>query len=116
MCADGSHATAVGGSDDHEGGDGSGVLYSPIGMPTTMVYAEELSVDAILEGVRSGRTVIKVNSPDDPMLETELSGERVGNTVFADAATPVGHRHRWRGYDTAGHQERCRGGIGVGHQ
>ena len=52
-----------------------------------MVYAEELSVDAILEGVRSGRTVVKVNSPDDPMLETELSGERMGHTVFADTAT-----------------------------
>jgi len=87
MCADGSHATVLGGSDDHRAGEGGGVLYSPIGMPTTMVYAEELSVDAILEGVRSGRTVVKVNSPDDPMLETELSGERMGNTVFADTAT-----------------------------
>ncbi len=87
LCAEGSHATAVGGSDDHEGGQGSGPLYSPIGMPTTMVFAESLSVDAILEGVRAGRTVIKVNSIDDPMLETELSGERVGNTVFADTAT-----------------------------
>jgi len=87
MCAEGSHATAVGGSDDHQAGQGSGFLYSPIGMPTTMVYAEELSVDAILEGVRSGRTVTKVNSIDDPMLETELTGERLGNTVFADTST-----------------------------
>jgi MYXO-CTERM domain-containing protein len=87
MCVEGSHATAVGGSDDHRAGDGSGVLYSPIGMPTTMVFAETLSVDAILEGVRAGRTVIKVNSIDDPMLETELSGGRVGDTVFADTAT-----------------------------
>ncbi len=87
MCVDGSHATAVGGSDDHRAGEGSGVLYSPIGTPTTMVFAEELSVDAILEGVRAGRTVIKVNGIDDPMLETDLSGERVGNTVFADTAT-----------------------------
>jgi hypothetical protein len=86
-CAEGSRATALGGSDDHEGGQGSGVLYSPMGMPTTMVYAEELSVAGILEGVRSGRVVIKVNSSDDPMLETELSGERVQNTVFADSAT-----------------------------
>ena len=86
MCAEGSHATAVGGSDDHKAGQGSGVLYSPIGVPTTMVFAERLSVDAILEGVRAGRTVVKVNSIDDPMLETELSGERVGNTVFADTA------------------------------
>ena len=87
LCADGSHATAVGGSDDHEGGQGSGVLYSPMGMPTTMVYASELSVAGIIEGVRNGRVVTKVNSNDDPMLETELSGERVGNTVFSDSST-----------------------------
>lgn len=87
MCADGSHATAVGGSDDHQAGQGSGLLYSPIGMPTTMVYAEELSVDGILEGIRSGRVVVKVNGPEDPMLDTQLSGERIGHTVFADTAT-----------------------------
>lgn len=87
MCANGSHATAVGGSDDHEAGQGSGGLYSPIGEPTTMVYAEELSVNGILEGIRSGRVVVKINSPDDPMLDTQLSGERIGHTVFADTAT-----------------------------
>jgi hypothetical protein len=87
MCAEGSHATAVGGSDDHEAGQGSGALYSPIGTPTTMVFAERLSVDAILAAVRAGRTVVKVNSIDDPMLETQLSGERSGHTVFADTAT-----------------------------
>lgn len=87
MCADGSHAAALGGSDDHDGGQGSGALYSPIGTPTTMVLADSLSVDAILEGVRNGRTVVKVNGIDGPMIETELTGERVGDTVFADTAT-----------------------------
>jgi len=87
ICTEGSHATALGGSDDHEGGQGSGIFYAPMGTPTTMVFAEKLSVDAILEGVRSGRTVIKVNGIDDPMLETELSGERVGDTVFAEKAS-----------------------------
>ena len=52
-----------------------------------MIYAEELSVDAIVEGIRNGRVVVKVNSPDDPMLDTQLSGERMGHTVFADTAT-----------------------------
>jgi hypothetical protein len=87
ICADGSHAAAIGGSDDHSGGQASGALDSPIGTPTTMVFADALSVDAILEGVRSGRTVVKINGLDGPMLETELSGERVGDTVFADTAT-----------------------------
>jgi hypothetical protein len=52
-----------------------------------MVFAEQLSVDAILDGVRSGRTVVKMDGIDGPMLETELTGERIGDTVFADTAT-----------------------------
>ena len=60
--------------------------------PTTMVFAEELSVDAVLEGVRSGRTVVKVNGIDDPMLETAAeSGARVGATRFS----PTPRRCRW---------------------
>ncbi|MBW2551292.1 MAG: CehA/McbA family metallohydrolase [Deltaproteobacteria bacterium] len=88
MCANGSHAVSVGGSDDHNAGQGNldNPLYSPIGAPVTMVFAEDLSVDAIMDGVRAGRTVIKVNNIDDPMLETELAGDRVGDTVFADTA------------------------------
>jgi MYXO-CTERM domain-containing protein len=87
--ADGSHAVAIGGSDDHRAGAATGPLDSQIGSPTTMVYAESLSVDAILDGVRAGRTVvrIKVEGQDDPMIETELTGERIGDTVFADTAT-----------------------------
>lgn len=87
LCAAGSHASAVGGSDDHRAGGANGALDSPIGSPTTMVFAEELSIDAILEGVRNGRTVVKFKGIDGPMLETELSGERMGNTVFANTAT-----------------------------
>jgi hypothetical protein len=83
----GSRAAAMGGSDDHRGGNGSGPLYTPLGSPTTMVYAENLSVQAILDGIRAGRTVVKFNGIDDPMLVTELSGDRVGDTVFADTST-----------------------------
>jgi hypothetical protein len=52
-----------------------------------MVFAQELSVDAILEAVRSGRTVVKINGIDGPMIETELSGERTGDTVYSDVST-----------------------------
>lgn len=83
----GSRAAAIGGSDDHRAGGATGPLDSRIGSPTTMVFAESLSVAAIVDGVRAGRTVVKVNGPDDPMIETELSGARMGDTVFADAAT-----------------------------
>ena len=83
----GSHATAIAGSDDHRAGQDLGPGATPIGTPTTLVYASELSVDAIIEGVRSGRTVVKIVGPDGPMIETSMTGERVGNTVFADTAT-----------------------------
>jgi MYXO-CTERM domain-containing protein len=87
LCRNGSHAVAIGGSDDHRGGQDVTPVSRPIGSPRTMVFAENLSVDAIMDGVRAGRTVVKVNGADDPMLETELSGDRVGDTVFADVAT-----------------------------
>lgn len=83
----GSHATAIAGSDDHGAGQDLRPGATPIGTPTTLVYASELSVDAIMEGVRSGRTVVKIVGPDGPMIETSMTGERVGNTVFADTAT-----------------------------
>ena len=87
LCADGSHASALGGSDDHRAGQGTSLTDRPIGTPTTMVYATELSVDAIIEGVRNGRTVVKINGIDGPMIETELTGERSGDTVFSDMST-----------------------------
>lgn len=62
---------AVGGSDDHRAGRGTGFTDSAIGSPTTMVYADELSVAAILEGVRRRRTVVKLQEPEDPMIDLQ---------------------------------------------
>ncbi len=90
LCAEGSHAAAIGGSDDHRAGQGTGVLDSPIGTPTTMVFAEELSVSGIIEGVRNGRTVVKIKGIDGPMIETEMLGDRIEDTVYADASTLSG--------------------------
>lgn len=85
LVQDGHHLAALGGSDDHRGGMGMGSLDSPIGDPTTMVYAEELSAAAILEGIRKGRTVVKMQGPGDPMIELSSSVEPEGDTVTADA-------------------------------
>ncbi|MFW5925650.1 MAG: CehA/McbA family metallohydrolase [Myxococcota bacterium] len=84
MAIAGHHVTAVGGSDDHRAGTGTGAFDSPIGSPTTMVWAEELSADGILEGVRNGRTVVKLQGPDDPMLEIWPEQPLSGDTVVAD--------------------------------
>ncbi len=65
----GARVAPVGGSDDHAGGTGSGPTYSPLGSPTTRVWARELSVDAIQEGLRAGRTVVQLQGPGDPFVE-----------------------------------------------
>jgi hypothetical protein len=87
LVAQGSHAAAIGGSDDHQAGQDTGALSSAIGSPTTMVYATELSVAAIVQGVRDARTVVKIAGPDGPMIETEITGRRDGDTVFAAEST-----------------------------
>lgn len=85
----GHHVVAVGGSDDHSAGTGTGTFDSPIGSPTTMVWASELSAAAILEGVRRGRTVVKLEGPSDPMLELSSPDldPSTTDTIVADATT-----------------------------
>jgi hypothetical protein len=74
LLSQGHRLAAVGGSDDHRAGTDTGPLASPIGHPTTLVYARELSEQAILEGIRAGRTVVKLQDAADPMLELSLDG------------------------------------------
>ena len=46
----GQHVTAIGGSDDHHA--------ATIGTPTTVIYMKELSVQGLIDGMRSGRVFI----------------------------------------------------------
>lgn len=79
LAAQGAHVAAIGGSDDHRAGEDPGAFGTPIGSPTTMVFATELSAAGILEGIRQGRTVVKVRGPSDPMVElAEVSREEAG--------------------------------------
>ena len=55
--------------DDHKAGVMLGQFQSPIGNPTTMVLADELSVAGIIDGVKNGRTVVKLQEPSDPMID-----------------------------------------------
>jgi hypothetical protein len=87
LCATGRHVAAIGGSDDHEAGMGTGTLASPVGDPTTMVYAENLSVDGILEGIRRGRTVVKITGVSAPMAILDSSEPLEGDTVVAKKTT-----------------------------
>ncbi len=82
LVSQGQRPAPIGGSDDHEGGQGSGGFYSPVGNPTTMVFAKGLSTAAILEGVRAGHTVVKLQGPDDPMIDLRIGDGMTGDEVF----------------------------------
>lgn len=85
LCGSGHHVAAIGGSDDHKAGVELGPFDSPIGNATTMVFAERLDVPSIVEGVRWGRTVVKLQGPQDPMVELSVDGALEGDTVRGDA-------------------------------
>jgi hypothetical protein len=72
--AQGHHLAALGGSDDHRAGVDLSSTQSPIGDPTTLVYARELSIEAILEGISNARTAVKLQGPDDPFVELLADG------------------------------------------
>lgn len=57
---EGRRITAIGGSDNHDATDAAGERQSPIGKPTTVVYATELSTRGIVAGVKAGRVFIDV--------------------------------------------------------
>jgi MYXO-CTERM domain-containing protein len=72
---------AIGGSDDHRAGVGLAGHQSPIGDPTTLVHAAALSEAAILEAIAAGRTVVKLQGPDDPMVELFAGDAMIGDDV-----------------------------------
>lgn len=77
---------AVGGSDDHRAGMGTSGTQSPIGSPTTLVYADALSAAAINEGLRDGRTMVMLPDPDQPMIDLTISTDRVDGMIGDEVA------------------------------
>lgn len=82
--------TAIGGSDNHEGGGGT---KHPVGTPTTVVYAGELSQLAILNGIRLGHVFVDTDGTHDRLLEltAEVDGTRamMGDSLAAPAGKAV---------------------------
>lgn len=85
LCAEGRRIAAVGGSDDHRAGTSTDPFSSPIGSPTTMVWAESLSEQAILDGIAAGRTVVKLQDAADPLAALALEGTDATVTVTGGA-------------------------------
>jgi hypothetical protein len=88
----GTKVPALGGSDDHRAGVSDGNVESPIGSPTTLVRARELSVAGITEGIRKGATVVKLEGPSDPMCELEAATKKGGGDAIAYPGDSIGVR------------------------
>jgi hypothetical protein len=78
--------TAIGGSDNHNAElppDRPG----SVGSPTTVIYASELSVKAILAGIRSGRIFIDLTASRDRLLD--LSAQKGATTAAMGGDLPA---------------------------
>jgi predicted metal-dependent phosphoesterase TrpH len=88
----GHRLAAVGGSDNHNATIPPGEV-SAIGWPATAVEANELSVPAILDGIRHGRTFIDLTASRDKMLDFEAEAEgtsaRMGGTLHASGGSAI---------------------------
>ena len=91
---EGHRITAIGGSDDHAARSERG----RIGRPTTLIFADERSERALLDGIRSGRVYIRPRGPDGPGLDLELTADRqralMGETLEVGTRTAARLRLR----------------------
>ncbi len=86
--AKGLRPTGVGGGDEHRGGEQLS-LHDGVGIPTTVVYARELSQPAILEGIRAGHVYVKTHGPDGPELLLNAGPAMMGDEVKAASGSTV---------------------------
>jgi hypothetical protein len=88
----GHRLAAIGGSDSHNATNPPRPPGS-IGWPTTVVEADELSVPAILNGIRAGRTFVDLTASHDKLVdldaETGAAHARMGGTLHTAAAMPI---------------------------
>ena len=88
----GHRIAAVGGSDDHKAGIAEGTNPAQIGSPTTLVLADNLSEEKLIEAVRAGRTILQLRGPDDPLVDLTITGDdglpyHIGDDVSAATIT-----------------------------
>jgi hypothetical protein len=62
---------------------GTGITDTPLGSPTTLVLADELSEAAIMRGIKEGRTIVQLRGPDDPFVEMAIGDAEIGDTIAA---------------------------------
>ena len=84
--------TAIGGSDNHNALLPAGAK-SAIGSPTTVIYANNLSVESILDGIREGHAFIDLSPSRDRLLDVsaEDGGQKamIGDTLQAPSGSTI---------------------------
>jgi hypothetical protein len=83
----GHRLAAIGGSDNHHA-DWPPQKPGSIGFPTTVVYAQNLSVEGVLAGIRSGRVFIDVNGSSDRLLDMNAHVGSVSAEMGGDLEPP----------------------------
>jgi hypothetical protein len=91
----GHRLAAIGGSDNHNATTPPGDV-GAIGWPATAVEADELSVPAILNSIRAGRTFIDLTASRDKMLDFEADAQgasaKMGGTLRTTGGTVISLR------------------------
>ena len=80
--------TGVGGGDDHRGGEQL-PQHDGVGIPTTVVYAKELSQPAILEGIKAGHVYVMASGPDGVPLYLNAGSAMMGDAIVAESGKSV---------------------------
>lgn len=65
----GHRLTAIGGSDTHDVTATPAPMTGQVGVPTTVIFAQELSANAIVDGIRSGNVFVDTAGTRDRMIE-----------------------------------------------
>jgi hypothetical protein len=86
--AKGLRPTGVGGGDDHRGGEQL-PQHDGVGIPTTVVFAKELSQPGILEGIKAGHVFVMVGGPDGVALYLNAGAAMMGDAIVAEAGKSV---------------------------
>jgi hypothetical protein len=86
--AKGFRPTGVGGGDEHRAGEQL-ALHDGVGIPTTVVYARELSQPALLEGIKAGHVFVQATGPDGPSLYLTAGSAMMGDEIVAESGKRV---------------------------
>lgn len=85
----GHRLTAIGGSDTHDVTSKNIPPPGRIGVPTTVVYAKELSIDAIMDGIRSGNVFVDTAGSRDRKLELSATHKESTVTMGGRLSVPA---------------------------